>query len=384
MDVFGVQPEVRIFAVDHAGITEELCSLRYLATGDYLVDGATVPFWMIGAHGTGVFGGLPYFLADLRPAGFLGRLTARRLAPMFEAPDDPREWTAEQIGHYLLSSGSDLPGNLVLGERAAEVANRAVFSTVRDRTSRYPELVQRNLDQEPPGSSAAGEQPKFLAYVEGPGHVIVKYSEPDDSPTRNRWADLLAAEYRALKTLAENGLPAADAALFRIAGRTYLESRRFDRSGERGRRPAVSLGMVDAEFVGTGVRWSRIAEGLHDVDLLERESYEHIVWLETFGHWIGNSDMHPGNLSLRPGVDSFTLLPVYDMLPMRLARTGEALDSIELAPPIRRPTNEAIWEASGRLAQSYWEELGDDVDLSGEFRSFAGRHARLWRHLLAR
>ncbi len=382
-DLFGTQPSAGLFEVSETGIVRELGTLRQLTTQGYVVAGNDLPFWTLGAEGTGMFGGLPYFLADLRPAGFLGRLTARRLAPALAAPDDPREWTTAQIGQYLLLSGADLPGNLVVGERAAEAANRAVFSTVRDRASRYPELVQRNLDEEPPGSSAAGEQPKFLAYVEGPGHVIVKYSDPDDSPLGRRWADLLVAEHRALETLATSGLPAAQASLFHFAGRTYLESQRFDRVGERGRRPAISLGLIDAEFVGAGSRWSRIAEGMRDIGLLDQGSYEQIVWLETFGHWIGNSDMHPGNLSLRPGMHSFSLLPVYDMLPMRLARTNEALESIDLPPPIRRPANEAAWEASGRIARSYWEALSDDSPVSDDFRKFASRHARRWRSLLS-
>ena len=382
VDLFGVQPNANLFKVGETGILQEIGSLRQLATGGFIVTGDDLPFWALGAGGDGAFGGLPYFLADLRPAGFLGRLTARHLAPSLAAPDDPRDWTTEQIGRYLLHSGTDLPGNLVLGDRAAEVTNRAVLSTVRDRASRYPELVQRNLDEGQPGSSAAGEQPKFLAYVEGPEHVIVKYSEPAHTTAGRRWADLLAAECHALRVVAAHGQPAAHADICQFDDRTYLESRRFDRVGKRGRRPAFSLGAVDAEFAGEGPGWSRIAASLLDSSLLRPESYDQIVWLETFGHWIGNSDMHAGNLSLRPLEDLFELLPVYDMLPTRLSRIGESLESIELAPPIRTKRNDAVWEASGVAASAYWEELGDDTALSDEFRAFAVRHARQWRTLL--
>lgn len=382
VDVFGVQANASVFEIGETGIVQEFGSLRQTATGAYIVAGDNLPFWALGTHGKGVFGGLPYFLADLRPAGFLGRLTARRLAPGFAAPDDPRAWTAVQVGQYLLRSGTDLPGNLVLGERAAEAANRTVHSIVRDRESRYPELVQRNLDEEPPGSSAAGEQPKFLAYVEGPEHVIVKYSEPDDTAGGRRWADLLTAECHAHKIFAEHSLPAVAADIYRFNNRTYLETHRFDRLGKRGRSPAFSLGAVDAEFVGEGSDWSRIAAGLLRASLLKQESHDQIVWLDTFGRWIGNSDRHPGNLSLRPEDDSFALLPVYDMLPMRLSRTSEPLESIELAPPIRTHRNEAAWEASGLAAMTYWEQLGDDEAMSDEFRTFAARHARRWRGLL--
>lgn len=376
VDVFGVQPVVNLFEVGETGIVQEFGALRQTATGAYIVAGRDLPFWALGAHGNGMYDGLPYFLADLRPAGFLGRLNARRLAPTLAAPDDPREWTADQIGQYLLSSGADLPGSLVVGERAAEAANRARFSTVHDRESQYPELVQRNLDEEPPGSSAAGEQPKFLAHIEDTGHVIVKYSEPADTTAGRRWADLLAAECHAHRAIAEHALPAATAEIYRFDDRTYLESRRFDRVGRRGRRPALSLGVVGAEFTGEGSGWSRIAAALLEASLLEPESYRQIVWLDTFGSWIGNSDRHPGNLSLRPSDSSFELLPVYDMLPMQLSRAGEPLESIELAPPIRTRQNESVWEASGMAARGYWEQLSADTALSDEFRTFASRHAR--------
>ncbi len=382
VDVFGVQQAASLFEVGETGIVREFGSLRQSATGAYIVEGDDLPFWALGVHGNGVFGGLPYFLADLRPAGFLGRLTARRVAHTLGAPDDPREWTAEQTGQYLLRSGSDLPGNLVLGEHAAEVANRAVFSIVRDRAGRYPELVQRNLNEEPPGSSAAGERPKFLAYIEGTGHVIVKYSEAVATAVGQRWADLLAAECHAHRSVGEHGLPAANTDIYRFEGRTYLESRRFDRVGKRGRRPAFSLGMVDAEFAGEGSGWSRIARGLRDASLLDSQSYDQIVWLDTFGSWIGNSDRHPGNLSLCPEDNSFALLPVYDMLPMQLSRASEPLESIDLAPPIRTRRNEGAWEATGLASSAYWEELGDDTTCSDEFRAFAARHARRWLALL--
>ncbi len=382
VDVFGAQPEVHVFAVAETGVTEELCSLRQLATGGFVVGGDDLPFWLLGESGTGDFRSLPYFLADLRPSGFLGRLNARRLAATIGAPDDPRQWSVDQVGRYLLLAGVDLPGNLVLGARAAHAANRANFPPVRDRVRRYPDFVQRNLDEDPPGSSAAGEQPKFLAHVEGRGHVIVKYSEPVDTSEGRRWADLLAAEFHALRLLADQGLPAANAEIFRIGDRVYLESQRFDRAGSRGRRAAISLGMVDAEFSGEGSGWSQIAHGLRQAMVLEQTSHDQIVWLEAFGHWIGNSDLHPGNLSLYPGFESFALRPVYDMLPMRLARPGQPLESIELAPPLRTRRNEAIWERTGQVAGRYWQQLRDEDTLSDAFRAFADRHARRWSSIL--
>jgi serine/threonine protein kinase HipA of HipAB toxin-antitoxin module len=40
-------------------------------------------------------------------------------------------------------------------------------------------------------------------------------------------------------------------------------------------------------------------------------------WLKVFGHLMGNTAMHLGNLSFnRVGSRSYALAPVYDMLPM--------------------------------------------------------------------
>jgi len=383
VELFGVEGEIGLFEIDEAGIVHEFASLRRAATGAYVVSGRDLPFWALGASGDGVFGDLPYFLVDLRPAGFLGRLAARQVGPELGAPNDPRDWTSEQIGRYLMRSGADLPGNVVLGERAAETANRATFTEVRDRGTRYPELVQRNLNEENPGSSAQGEQPKFLAHAEKAGHVIVKYTEPLDAAAGRRWADLLVAEEHALRILGENDFATAEAQTFHFGDRVYLESRRFDRSGRRGRRPAFSLGLVDAEYAGSGSGWSRMAAGLRAASLLDETSYRQVVWLETFGHWIGNTDMHSGNVSLQPLTASFALCPVYDMLPMRLARPTEALATTDLAPPIRRPANEAIWEDAARVAQTYWERLGDEASVSDEFRRFAARHAERCGTLVA-
>ncbi len=44
----------------------------------------------------------------------------------------------------------------------------------------------------------------------------------------------------------------------------FLESIRFDRSGEYGRGSMISLQSIDAEFVGSGVSWPQVIDGLFD------------------------------------------------------------------------------------------------------------------------
>jgi len=350
-------------------------SSRYLAEAD------DAPFWLRGEGGTGLFDSLPYFLHDLRPSGFLGRQLARRMAEEWGTPIDPREWTDEQIGQYLLRRGDDLPGHLVVGEAAALRARRGERTPVVIRAE-YPQLAVRALEDDPPGSSAAGEQPKFAVSEREAGPVIVKFSPGARTREAERWRDLLRAEHHALTLLRERGQPAAESAVHVLEGRVFLECRRFDRRGASGRVPAISLTMIDAEFVGAAHGWSRVGRGLHERGLLDTRSLARLRWLEMFGEWIGNSDMHLGNISLTPGETAFELLPVYDMLPMALAPVRGELPAATLRPPIRAAGQGAVWAEAGEAAAVYWQRLSDDKALSRELRRLAREQQRSVRRAL--
>ena len=84
------------------------------------------------------------------------------------------------------------------------------------------------------------------------------------------------------------------------AGRTFLESERFDRVGLFGRLPTGSLKVVAAAFVGSK-RGDRppLATLLQREGLLAAESVEQIELLWWFGQLIANADMHLGNLGFR-------------------------------------------------------------------------------------
>jgi serine/threonine protein kinase HipA of HipAB toxin-antitoxin module len=214
------------------------------------------------------------------------------------------------------------------------------------------------------------------------GHVLVKFSPDAASADAQRWRDLLHAEHEALSLLAGLGLPAAATAAYSLGQRIFLESRRFDRRGARGRVPALSLAALDAEYVGEGYGWTRVSRRLHDDGLLDNASLERIAWLESFGAWIGNTDMHLGNVSLAPTDNGFSLLPVYDMVPMAFAPVRGELPAVQLPPPIRTANNEAVWAAAGHAASTLWLRLADDARLSDSFRGIAQGHGRRWRELL--
>ncbi len=105
---------------------------------------------------------------------------------------------------YALSRiGSDTSGNLILGDRALERWQTQKLApsepiAPRDLAGAYARLAEQAIAAGVPGSSAAGEFPKFPALRELAGadtpHVLVKFSGADGSPAVQRWADLLVCE----------------------------------------------------------------------------------------------------------------------------------------------------------------------------------------------
>jgi hypothetical protein len=190
-----------------------------------LVGGAV---WVDEADGLSQrFDGLPWFLDDMRPQGFMGR-TFAHTHPELQLSHDPRSWSDDDVLRALALCGDDLPGNLVVGEQAF-----ARFHTLTQRTSRaassddYPALADAAMQGTLGGSSAGGEQPKFCTTVgtstEGRA-VLVKFSPAGDAPTDQRTRDLLVCEHLALQTLAHAGISAAKTQLFTGAGRVFLEA----------------------------------------------------------------------------------------------------------------------------------------------------------------
>ncbi|MFH1811883.1 MAG: type II toxin-antitoxin system HipA family toxin YjjJ [Pseudomonadota bacterium] len=382
LDLHGAGMAVPLFSVDRRGVATELGELRRLGGGQYLLEGQDLPSWLLGHEGTGLYPSLPYFLDELRPSGFVGRLKARALSAEWDFPQDPRTWAEQHVVQYLVRRGHDEPGNLILGRAAVDVAQRSDGTAVTDRELEYPLLAGKVLGDQLVGSSAAGEQPKFLVWLKDTGHVIVKFSPAGSGDEARRWRDLLRAEALAQHALQVQGIPAATATIHEHEGRVFLESPRFDRQGKRGRLPSLSLASVDAEFAGVGLGWSRTAAAIHQRGLLDEASLDQISWAELFGTWTGNSDMHLGNVSLRPAAEGFTLAPLYDMLPMSLAPNRGELPSPSFTPPLRPARRSEQWDATGKAAEGYWRELADDASLDQSLRRQAEMRAERISQLL--
>jgi len=331
----------------------------------------------------GLWPGLPYPLYDMQPQGFMGRAWARFAHAELEVPADPREWNDDDVLHVLARRGADLSGNLILGEAALRLHQQQRLAlgppcAARATPSAYAALAGQAAALGLAGSSAAGEFPKFttrraLAGAATP-HVIVKFSGVADAPATRRWADLLVCEHLALELMpALPGVQAARTRVLQSGGRTFLESERFDRVGEFGRRPLVSLQALNGHLLGLATQdWRVHAQQLHARGWLAAAEVAAVQRLWWFGRLIANSDMHLGNLSLHPAMGQLTLAPAYDMLPMALAPLpGGEVPAPALRFELPLPAQAAVWHEACALALRLWAAAAADRRISAAFRSIA-------------
>ncbi|MCF8198320.1 MAG: type II toxin-antitoxin system HipA family toxin YjjJ [Sulfuritalea sp.] len=331
--------------------------------------------------------GLPWWLFDMRPQGYLGRAYAARHGVELGLPDRLTDWTDTHALRALLVHGHDVVGNLLLGNLARD---RFLAAPVPDpveeeqKAEEYARLALEAGRGETAGSSAGGEQPKFTAYTMTPGgprHVIVKFSEPEEGPVSERWRDLLLIEHLALDTLREAGIPAAKTQIVDRSGQRFLEVERFDRIGSLGRRALLSLAALDAEFVGAGAgNWPSIAGRLVDDSQIRQEAADGANLLWAFGTLIGNSDMHSGNLSFiaeqgRP----YDIAPAYDMTSMSFApRTGGGIPDSIAEANIHASVSNETWQRAEALARVFLVRV---LATAGFSRRFGPCVSALERHI---
>ena len=351
-------PDIPIYRVDAEG------RIRQLGT---LVPVRPEGFVMCQGGGVTLHSdGLPWWLFDMRPQGYLGRAYAARHGAELGLPERLTDWTDTHALRALLVHGHDLVGNLLLGEIARDrflAAPIANLITEGQKAEEYARLALEAARGETAGSSAGGEQPKFTAYAmmpDGPRHVIVKFSELEEGPVSERWRDLLLAEHLALDTLRKAGIPAAKTLILDHGGQRFLEVERFDRIGNLGRSALISLAALDAEFVGVGAGgWPIIASRLAVDGQIRPEAADGADLLWAFGTLIGNSDMHSGNLSFvsehgRP----YDIAPAYDMTPMTFApRSGGGLPDTISEATIHASVANETWRRAEELARAFLSQV---------------------------
>ena len=208
--------------------------------------------------------------------------------------------------------------------------------------------------------------------------MIVKFSGAAGRPEDERWRDLLIAEDLANSVLTEASVPCAAAEIVQVAGRCFLESSRFDRTRDGGRRGFVSLEAFDSAFFGQIDRsWDEAAGGYARTGWLSSGDAERLSLLWWFGTLIGNTDMHYGNAGVYLGeTRPLELAPTYDMVPMRYRPDIEGrLPDETLMVSMPPPEAHACWARAAQLACRFWERVARAESASELFRNIALRNA---------
>lgn len=348
------------------------CALTYASAVPWPLDAEMRDGWH---HG------LPYFLDDMRPQGFLGRAFAQANSMMLQVPADPAKWSEDDTLYALSLFGDDTSGDLIVGDVAYQRhldRLRAGYPVTSE--AEYLSRADAALANGRAGSSAGGEFPKFTAFGPGRHHVLVKFSGKDATPGSIRWADLLVCEHLAAETInAHFDFPAAQNRIIQAGGRTFLESVRFDRHGEFGRAPMCSWAALEAAFFGmAGASWVAAAARLQDAAMIDAGTAAHMAVLWHFGKLIANTDMHEGNLSFMPGPSpgQLVLTPVYDMLPMAYAPLrGVELPMVPYAPALPLPQEYAPWRLAYAAALAFWRAAARDTRISADFRQLCAANA---------
>lgn len=358
-------------AARHGGLPDRLPVFRIGPEGVVARVAELVPLdggsWLESERGGGTpFEGLPPFIHDMAPAGYLGRRFTHH-HPDLQLPDRLQDW---HDGHRLIAiarRGTDCPGDLVVGEEAMDLHFKQQYSEYS--SADFPALA-RCAGLGGAGSSAAGEQPKFASF-DGERHLLVKFTPGDGSPTDQRWRDLLVCEAIASQCLREGGIAATESSIVEEGEYRYLRVERFDRT-RNGRIGVLSLGALDDEYFGQRDNWSSAAERLYREGMLSTEDVRKVKLVESFAMAIGNSDRHFGNLALycdalnpRAGC---ALAPVYDMVPMALAPSGGVLPPAAFPEPRRTARLLDVHDEAMVLAADFFARLAADERISKELR----------------
>lgn len=384
----GVDAPIPVFRIADNGLASPIGQLEPLQGGFYAIT-------QLERNAFRLFQGMPFFLRDLRPQGFLGRMEPGRNSDL-ELPADILLWTDEQTLKYIARRSEHAAGNLISGNEsyAHHIADGAkIVQTMvsdSDRLARYPDMATHSMQGEPPGSSAGGEQPKFTAVIQRGAepdtaeHVIVKFSPGVDTPSGRRWADLLICEHLALEVLARNGIAAARTAILESGGRVFLEVVRFDRIGLRGRLPMATFSALDGDLGMMDQNWTTVARELGRLGQLSRKDVSTVEILDLYGSLIGNTDKHHGNIAVAWTFDKpHRLLEAYDMLPM-LYRPNAHGEIVARAwvPHLGAKLELRHLPLCYRMAVQFWGDVLDNPLVSDAFKQdVAGPHGTTLRGL---
>jgi hypothetical protein len=368
----GSQWELR--RIDESGNVKVMGRLYALAAGQY---------WFAPAAGShfawaGVTDGIPYFLQDQRPGGFLGRAVPQNF-PELGLPQRVIDWNDDHYLQYLTRRGADTVSDLILGDASfndyVELQKQRAPIALEDRATQFPQFAKQVMAGGLPGSSAHGEHPKFTALLRRGDeyqHVLVKFSPVVNTAVGQRWSDLLVAEHLAHEVLNGAGIQAARSEIHSFEGVTFLETNRFDRNGLNGRIGVTSLLSIDATRYGMLDNWIASAVRLHRDQRIDAQTLERVRLIHTFGGLIANTDRHFGNIAMFDRYDGrFSLAPVYDMLPMLFAPQNDQIIERAFEPADPAAETMSVYRRARALAEQFWAQVVADARVSEEFHAIA-------------
>ncbi len=147
----------------------------------------------------------------------------------------------------------------------------------------------------------------------------------------------------------------------------------------------ISLFAINCHYLGDDFdNWSRAGQRILEEPslIMDARHADQMIWLDTFGDLIGNTDRHFGNFCFYADEArqlALTPTPVYDMLPMVFAPMDANLVERQFAPGPPTALNLHLWHEVANHALKYWsclcEEDATQRRLPTNFNEMP-RHAR--------
>lgn len=287
---------------------------------------------------------------------------------------------------YLLRSGSNRPGALDFQASPVDYAARLHESPLEDLL-RAADAIQAGIELEPAlgealtaGSSAGGARPK-ATLVDGTRQLIAKFSAQTDS------YPVIKAEAAAMRLAKLVGIDVATTELVDVSGRDVLLVERFDRETTGARRSFVSaLTMLGLdEMAGRHATYHDLADIVRSRFVRRKATLRELFARIVFNIAVGNTDDHARNHAAFWDGDRLELTPAYDICPQARAG-GEQAQAMAIDPNGARLSQfatclaaarhyelshsdaQAIIDAQIRIITERWEEVADEVGLSGPQR----------------